>query len=406
MFLIPEDYHEDESLESYLLRISQANGFESYALLSGAVKEFLRQHDAEAYGAFPLELSLVNIYHAKLSSSFRVRAIRLMEELIGLSTWQLNRLALKHTAQTIVGSYTILVRQKEFLPRAFLRQGSVPVCPQCLSVQPYIRQNWHFLPCTACNLHQTKLLCHCPECGEALNYQKTELIEYCQCGYDLRSVRTNVASKAECQLSAIFDKSREASNNPLLVCRHTSIRTGALLWYCLWRNVELDELVVDKNHAQDCIGFFERWPDEINKELAAIAEAAEQRLVEPFNKTAFSAVFGGLLNRSRVAPLSMSSEDFIHQSVIQFLVHLVMDNPKSKQPNIADLQLTVPEVAALLNCSREQVYRYYEEGMLELTFRLRLHNTLSLNKPAFFLRQAVELAISLTSGSGDPLPAW
>ena len=53
LLIRPEPYP-DESLESYLLRLSQENGFERYTLLSGAIRDSLLVQDHEASGAFPL----------------------------------------------------------------------------------------------------------------------------------------------------------------------------------------------------------------------------------------------------------------------------------------------------------------------------------------------------------------
>ena len=72
LLIRPEPYP-DESLESYLLRLSQENGFERYALLSGAIRDSLLVQDHEASGAFPLELARVNVFHAQRSSGLRVR---------------------------------------------------------------------------------------------------------------------------------------------------------------------------------------------------------------------------------------------------------------------------------------------------------------------------------------------
>ena len=69
----------DESLESYLLRVVRENFFDSYQQLSLAIREALHELDFEAYGAFPIDLRLLNVYHAKLNSHFRIRALTLLE---------------------------------------------------------------------------------------------------------------------------------------------------------------------------------------------------------------------------------------------------------------------------------------------------------------------------------------
>ncbi len=71
----------NESLESYMLRLSQENFFEYYQQLSRAIKDWLQLHDHEAAGAFPVELSRLNVYHAAQSSSRRIRALKLVESL-------------------------------------------------------------------------------------------------------------------------------------------------------------------------------------------------------------------------------------------------------------------------------------------------------------------------------------
>ena len=95
----PQPYS-DESLDSYLLRLSQENGFERYSVFSGSIKSWLREQDHEAAGAFPLELCRVNVFHASRSSGLRVRALRLIEQLTDQSPSCLLQLALMHSAIT------------------------------------------------------------------------------------------------------------------------------------------------------------------------------------------------------------------------------------------------------------------------------------------------------------------
>src|SRR5574344_2437563 len=96
LLIRPEPYP-DESLESYLLRLSQENGFERYALLSGAIRDSLLVQDHEASGAFPLELARVNVLHAQRSSGLRVRALQLFAQLTDLDPACLLQLSLMHS---------------------------------------------------------------------------------------------------------------------------------------------------------------------------------------------------------------------------------------------------------------------------------------------------------------------
>ena len=47
LLIRPEPYP-DESLESYLLRLSQEKGIERYSVFSGSIKSWLREQDHEA----------------------------------------------------------------------------------------------------------------------------------------------------------------------------------------------------------------------------------------------------------------------------------------------------------------------------------------------------------------------
>ncbi|PZP22271.1 TniQ family protein [Pseudomonas kuykendallii] len=64
----------------------------------------------------------------------------------------------------------------------FLRSAQVPVCPECLREHGYVRQLWHHVLVTACPVHRTALLGHCPDCEAPITpgpggYQS------CRCGY-------------------------------------------------------------------------------------------------------------------------------------------------------------------------------------------------------------------------------
>jgi hypothetical protein len=51
----------DESLESYLLRVVAENFFDSYQQLSLAIREELHELDFEAHGVFPVDLKRLNV---------------------------------------------------------------------------------------------------------------------------------------------------------------------------------------------------------------------------------------------------------------------------------------------------------------------------------------------------------
>lgn len=192
--LVRPEHHSDESLESYLLRLALENGFGSYSEMSSVLKLWLQNNDHSAGGAFPTELSMVNVYHANRSSSFRVRALHLIEHLIQKTPLKLVELALVHSAAHFGSSVKAVHRKGIDIPKQFLRTHGVPVCPQCLQPDAYIRQYWHYQPYTACHIHRCQLIEHCPECGAKLDYLKCESVSVCECGFHLSYAKCIEAS--------------------------------------------------------------------------------------------------------------------------------------------------------------------------------------------------------------------
>jgi len=402
----------DESLESYFLRLSTKNLFDSYQYFSDALWQWLMEFDHEAAGAFPRELSLLNVYHADRTSSLRVRAFQLVQRLTDNEELPLLKLAITNSNIKYAKGLVAVLLNGVAIPRCFLRTDTIPVCPECLKESPYIRQNWHIEPYKACHHHKSELLHQCPECYESLNYQLSESITLCVCGFDLTKASTKQASKADQLLSQAVAGDLNDPTNPLLATTDLSIRFGAILWYLRHQQNNVQELVI-----QDCcagvsqaISYFASWPHDLHHELDNLVNGAELKLINKFNKTGFSTIFGDLILSCRNIPVRDTQHNFILNTLTNYLAELVRLNPKAKQANIADLLLSVLEVSILLSTSHDQVYRLYQEGYLELSFTPKLHEKLPPHQPAFYLRQVIELRTakmqSLCMQSQHYLPAW
>ena len=88
---------QDEALESYLLRLSQANGFECYADFADEILYQIKETHSGTAGSFPMELSRANIYHSQSLSDLRVRGLIRAEQLLGNSSYSLLKVALSHS---------------------------------------------------------------------------------------------------------------------------------------------------------------------------------------------------------------------------------------------------------------------------------------------------------------------
>ncbi|WP_344954317.1 TniQ family protein [Zobellella aerophila] len=412
-FLFKPEPYPDETLESYLLRLSQDNGFESYSVFSSVLWEMLMERDHEAAGAWPRSLSRVNVYHTRNSSGLRVRALQLIEQMTDLPSMQLLSLSLMGSAARF-GQHVAVHRAGVDIPRLFLRTAGVPVCPHCINESAYIRQYWHYHPYVACHRHRCALLFQCPGCEAELNYQLSESIIQCQCGYELTHEQPAEASD---ELGALADlvagePAHSAGSNPLLVTQDQSMRFGALLWFRQRHHqpgMESDQ--ISNNDFSGVVEYFGNWPQSLWQELEETRLTAEYGLTQAYHQTAFSRVFGSLLTACGQLPMRETSKNFILREVQAYLVQLVREHPRSRQPNIGDILLSVAEAAALLSTNYSQVYRLCQEGMLKISKRLGLRQDLHPNLAAFRLRHVVEAKLSYMQSHQDAamntyLPKW
>lgn len=399
----------DESLESFLLRLSQDNGFERYRLFSGSIKNWLYTMDHAAGGAFPLELSTLNLFHASRSSGLRVRALQLIDKLTDDTPFHLLHLALSHSSASFSHHYKAAHRAGVDVPLSFIRTRQIPCCPACLRESAYVRQCWHFKPYLVCHIHGGRLIGHCPACGKALDFMASESIDHCQCGFDLRTASTIPALHDEIQLSALAYGCSFESSSPLLAARSLSARFGALLWY-QHRYLSDHESLCGDRALVKAIGYFAAWPDVFWQELKQKVDDALVRQTKPWNHTDFVDVFGNVVSDCRQIPMRNTGQNFILKDLIGFLTDLVAHHPQCRVANVGDLLLSAVDAAALLSTSVEQVRRLHNEGFLPLSTRPASRNTVSPHRAVFHLRNVVELRKarmpSLHDDSSTYLPAW
>tara|TARA_Y100001963_G_scaffold154653_1_gene243916 strand:+ start:4790 stop:6022 length:1233 start_codon:yes stop_codon:yes gene_type:complete len=399
-------YH-DESLESYLLRVVAENNFDSYHQLSFAIREELHELDFEAHGAFPIELKRLNIYHAKHNSHFRMRALGLLESLLGLPPYELQKIALLRSNRTFSGGAAALHRYGVDIPLSFIRYEneenleSIPVCPACLNDEPYIRQVWHLKPYNACVKHRCELLHRCPDCLASINYIQNQSITHCLCGFRLSKAAITPAENANIVLANCLMGGDAKSINILLNQTSLTHRFAALLWY---------QKRYAKSHStsfENAIEYFESWPENFYQELEAITLSAESRLIKLFNHTDFRSIYGELVLHSRCLLPEDKEPHFIYASVIGYLHKLVDSHPKMKKPNVADMLVSVSETAVILATTHEQVYRLYQDGILTSSFRQKMAERVEPNKGVFFLRQVIEYKNSFgNERQGMYISAW
>ncbi|MCG9778804.1 TniQ family protein [Photobacterium damselae] len=402
MFLIlPDEVQVNESLESFLIRLYQVNGYDSYRTLAFVVRDWLYDHDNEASGAWPLVLQQANIYHANHSSAFRVRAFKLLDSLFHDASELVLSKCLLNSASFFSPRLSSVAYRNVLIPQSFLRKSSVPICPKCLRESDAIPVFWHFKPYQVCHIHECELVSHCPKCNNPLNYIMDEKISHCRCGYDLTSAEGKEVDDYESCLSKYL---AGEDLNDLPQCFDMSERLGIILWF--YHRYK----PVPKYDPKAIIEYFSQWPNIYYDELNAISELAVDRQLKSFNHTDFKAIFGDILICCRKLPYREPNKNMILKATINYLIQLVDKNPKNKVANLADVKLNVIEAAAILSTSIEQVYRLIEDGYLKLCIRLKRHSRLSPFQSAFYLRHVIELRQSQLPILGNQhttyLPTW
>lgn len=396
----------DESLESYLLRVISENFFDSYEELSLAIREELHELDFDAHGAFPIDLKRLNIYHAKHNSHFRMRALGLLEALLDLPIFELQKLALLKSDKKFNSSIA-LHRDGVDIPLKFVRYDSgdgitsIPVCPQCLAEEGYIKQSWHIKWVNCCIKHKCLLIHNCPECDLPINYIENESITHCDCGFELSCASAQPAEVNDVKLLTNLMLDQSSIKNSLFINTSIYERFSALLWYQSRYSTQDDFCL------NTVVTFFKKWPESFYHELDEISENAEMKLINLFNKTDFGYIFKDLILSVPHSRCSDGENHFIRKVLMNYLTVLVEKNPKSKKPNVADMLVSVSEVSILLGTSHEQIYRLYQDGVLSSAFRLKMNRRIDPMTGVFFLRQIIEYKTSF--GGDNPrmhLSAW
>ncbi len=396
----------DETLESYLLRVVAENFFDSYEQLSLAIREELHELDFDAHGAFPIDLKTLNVYHAKHNSHFRMRALGLLESLLGLPAFELQKLALFKSDKSFNGASAVH-RDGVDIPLRYIRysdengKSSIPICPHCLAENGYGKQVWHIKLIDVCVKHSCNLIHHCPQCQLPLNYIENESLTYCSCGFELSKAQASIANKGDIALAENLMKGEPSTNNPLFKNSFISQRFAALFWY-------------QKRYSADSISclkeagaFFSHWPENFYDELDRLSENAESKLIELFNHTSFQFIYGDLISSLPHLNAHEKEPHFIRVALNSYLIRLVERHPKSKKPNVADMLISVSEAARILDTSHEQIYRLYQDGILRSSFRQKMRNRINPNTGVFFLREVIEYKCSFGRGKQRMyLSAW
>jgi len=157
---------QDESLQGYLVRLSESNVLTSPRQLMDLVGKLAR-------------VKLAHVGDLLVSPA----ALEAIERLADLQPGTLTN----RGPQQLTTAFGPLWRHEGFeLPRGCFALDVDQVCPMCLADKPYIRRAWQYNHAPVCVRHRIELISTCPACEHPLRTLRPVLTHCTACGHDLR----------------------------------------------------------------------------------------------------------------------------------------------------------------------------------------------------------------------------
>ncbi|KJZ12544.1 hypothetical protein TW85_15810 [Marinomonas sp. S3726] len=378
MLLIRPKPHVDESLESYFLRLAQANGFEKYKTFVGALNFELYKHNGTKSRLLPRDLHMLNPCFAKHSSKERLKCLKQISMMTAQDVLPVLSLAIYRANQKYSLGVGSVIQQGRLYPRQFLRQSNIGICPECLGEASYIRQIWHFEPYTVCHRHCCSLIHQCA-CGERIDYLLRDSIYQCpECGVAYKKI--NVTTKADVEELYV---SKWLAGDQVDTFPEVSIahRWGLYLWWIRHREATSGSTSFNENMTQ--------WPEFFDKYLNTCLSHFEIKAAS-VKHTKFSDVFGDILIKSIRLPSSRLADNLVLQHLYQFL-----NTQLSRQgSHLNKITVNAIEASILLGTSIDQVSALYDQGELHSFMKLKSDEIIQPHQSVFQLNELFLLWLS------------
>ena len=385
MFLLRSDPELDESLESYLIRLSELNHFRVRQLFPHFAKLLQKQHGKLA-GAMPTELSRFNLYHAKTSSSKRYWALHLLSYLCCKERLPLLELSVLRSDRLFGERHRALFWKGMEIPRVFFRSNRIPVCPQCLHEKSFIPVFWHISLIRSCPRHKCALIFNCPACGSEVDYIRDEKLHQCQCGFVFSDAPMEPTDPKVAGLAAqIYGLNHELvdTDNLLLSSSTAEAVFGAVLFYTQWVD-GCNDLQSDEGLLR-CINFFENWPSPLFTLLDELAEEGMEYAERSMRETAFRSIFGPLLRICCYLPENRLKTNEVLKAVFTYLdLRIYQENHKFAE--ISQTLLDSFEACTILGVGTKQLSRVIEEGLLHPRYPQKEKTAIHPDQPLFKLK--------------------
>ena len=159
---------ENEIFSSYLLRLTQENGYSNYQAILDYVGINSVLHKLNYLSEDETDLTV-------LSQMAQIEEARLWE-----------------TVYPAIADRKIKAYQS-ILEYEWLEREKIKICPECFTKDGYYHKHWSLWCYTSCHLHQCLLVDICPQCQSVWKWDELKNDWKCKCGWNFsETLITNI----------------------------------------------------------------------------------------------------------------------------------------------------------------------------------------------------------------------
>ena len=357
----------DESIESFLIRLSYENGYATKQLIN-----LYYQNKNENARCSP-NLCSININHAAVSSKSRLNFFKELSVISNNTQDDILESLIYRSDKIFSRSSTVLLCRSIEIPAVLFSNYTVPICPLCLSEQRYIRQVWHIKPYLLCHEHKIPLISNCPSCGKSLSYIMDQSILHCSCGCSLSDLDISTSNSNDFLLSLsrmIYNSLLGEKPNALFEKEGfptTNIHSifGMIVFFDRFIKVPNKKNESTTKMSDNFIKFVIDWPQSFYEYLDMLLLRKFKYLLKPASKSGFSSIFGELLHEIQNIPDNTFQNNHILRETFYYLQkEIEQERDTKKRDKLSDLLLTKQEAALLLGTDTAQIAYLTAEGYL------------------------------------------
>ncbi len=178
--------YQNESLASYITRLSESNYYSSINWIF------------QISGLRP-RVTYANIYTPSKDNLSQLSYLTDVEEGI---LWSMTFTSMFSNTVRYVNPAKNFV---SLLKTSAINKNFIKLCPICLQSEPYYQLIWDLSVVRVCPYHQCLLICRCPQCQQLIHWSKPSIVK-CKCEFDLRKIQMQLLNKEQVYLSKYIYK--------------------------------------------------------------------------------------------------------------------------------------------------------------------------------------------------------